>query len=234
MRILILEDEAVIAERIKRICSQFLAQRAPSIQVVDELDEARELLADNPVDLLMLDLNLYGKNGLSLLEASTSRAHYTIIVSAHADQAVQAFEYGVLDFVAKPFTQERLVKALARMDDARWRSDRALERLAVRGAGGFRLIPISAIAYVQAAGHYCEFVMDDGKVWLHDKNIELLGGLLPANFERVHRSYIVPLQKIDALLSEPGGRYGIRLDNGAHVPVGRSRYAALRERWAVR
>jgi len=233
MRILILEDEAVIAGRIERICRQHFAGRTLTLHLLDDLADARELLAEQAVDLLLLDLNLNGRNGMSLLEASSARAHYTIIVSAHAEQAIQAFEYGVLDFVGKPFTQARLEMALARVDDGKWRSDRALERLAVRGAHGLQLVALAGIAHIRAAGHYCELVMDDGKVWLHDKNIDLLTGLLPANFERVHRSYIVPLQKVEALLTQPGGRYDVRLLDGTTLPVGRSRYPALKARWTA-
>lgn len=233
MRILILEDEPVIAGRIERICREHFAGRALTLHVLDELGAASELLAGQTVDLLLLDLNLNGRNALSLLEASSARAHYTIIVSAHADQAIHAFEYGVLDFVGKPFTQARLEMALARVDNVKWRNERALERLAVRGAHGLQLVALAGIDHIRAAGHYCELVMDDGKVWLHDKNIDLLTGLLPGNFERIHRSYIVPLQKIEALLAQPGGRYGVRLQNGTSLPVGRSRYQALKARWTA-
>lgn len=233
MRILILEDEPIIAGRVERICREYFGTRIYALHKCDELESARELLAEQSVDLLLLDLNLNGRQGLSLLETSCARALYTIIVSAYTDQAITAFEYGVLDFVGKPFTQERLCAALARVDDVKWRSDRTLERLAVRGAHGLHLVKVSDIKHIRAAGHYCEFVMDDGKVWLHDKNIDLLTGLLPGNFERIHRSYIVPLQKIEALLSESGARYSVRLQDGGTLPVGRSRYQSLKARWAA-
>jgi DNA-binding LytR/AlgR family response regulator len=233
VRILMLEDEPVIAGRIERICREYFEGRSLTIHMFRDLMSAREFLAVQAVDLLLLDLNLNGRDGFSLLEAGSNRALYTIIVSAHAEQAIKAFEYGVLDFVGKPFTQQRLQSALARVDNVKWRSDSALERLAVRGAHGLHLIALSAINHIRAAGHYCEFVMDDGRVWLHDKNIDLLAGLLPGNFERIHRSYIVPLQKVETLLVEPGGKYGVRLHDGTALPVGRSRYPALKSRCAL-
>lgn len=232
MRILILEDEPVIAVRIERICRQYFHGQLLTLLMADDVQVARELLAEHAVDLLLLDLNLNGHNGLSLLEACSARAHYTIIVSAHADQAIDAFEYGVLDFVPKPFSQERLQTALARVNDVRWRSDRTLGRLAVRSTTGLHLVSLSDIGHVRAAGHYCELVMDDGKVWLYDKSIELLMELLPANFARVHRSFVVQLQKIDVLLIEPGGKYAVRLLDGTTLPVGRSRFPALKARWS--
>ena len=66
------------------------------------------------IDLLLLDLNLHGKSGFLALENAVAGSFQTIIVSAYADQAITAYEYGVLDFVNKPFSRARLEKALNR------------------------------------------------------------------------------------------------------------------------
>ncbi len=68
-----------------------------------------------PIDVLFLDLNLNGKDGFDLLKTSVSGAFHVIIISAHTEQALKAFEYGVLDFVGKPFNKERLARALDRV-----------------------------------------------------------------------------------------------------------------------
>jgi two-component system response regulator LytT len=231
VQILILEDEPVIARRIERMCQNYFSGRQLSVHHIDELDDALDYLSTHTVDLVLLDLNLNGQNGFSLLEASSAGAHYTIIISAHAERAIRAFEYGVLDFIAKPFNEERLALALARIDNVKWRSERALERVAVRGAHGLHLVELADVVYIKAAGHYCELIMKDGQTRLHDKNIDRLTSLMPGNFERIHRSYLLPLQQIDALLSEAGGKYGVRLHSGVELPVGRSRYQALKARW---
>jgi DNA-binding LytR/AlgR family response regulator len=231
MHILILEDEAIIAGRIERICRQYFGERLVTLYRLDEVDDALDYLSRHTVDLVLLDLNLNGHSGFRLLASASAAAHFTIIVSAHADQAIRAFEYAVLDFVAKPFSGQRLEQALMRIDDVKWRSDRSLARVAVRGAQGLHLVALSDVLYIRAAGHYCELVMSDGQVRLHDKNIDRLTSLLPGNFERIHRSYLLPLERIGSLLSEAGGKYGVRLHDGTVLPVGRSRYQALKARW---
>lgn len=231
MRIAIVEDEPVLAARVERMCRNYFSDGMLRIDHFDDLHEAEDFLAEYAVDLVMLDLNLNGEDGFELLKLCSAGAFFTIIVSAHGDQALRAFEYGVLDFVAKPFTQARLEKALSRVTDARWRSETPLNFLAVKSPQGLQLVALSELRYVRASGHYGELVLTDGRVKLHDKCIEKLERLLPANFLRIHRSYLVPTQHIAALVCEPGGRYYVRLHDGERLPLARSRYAAIRERF---
>lgn len=233
MKILIVEDEPVIAQRLQRFCQQFFAAEPVHLHCLDDLHEAQDWLSEQPVDLVLLDLNLNGRDGFELLQRCNAGAFYTIIVSAHTDQALQAFDYGVLDFVAKPFSQARLEKALTRVQDVQWRSDTPMNYLAVKSAGALQLIALAEVSYIRASGHYSELVLRDGQIKLHDKSIDKLNRLLPANFERIHRSYVVPLQLIERLLVDAGGKYGALLTNGVELPVGRSRYAALKEKLLV-
>lgn len=230
MKILIIEDEPVIAQRLQRFCQRFFATEQVSIQCLDDVHEAMDWLSERTVDLVLLDLNLNGRDGFELLQRCNAGAFYTIVVSAHTDQALQAFEYGVLDFVAKPFSQARLEKALARIKDVQWRSDTPMNYLAVKSAGGLQLIAIVDVNFIRASGHYSELVLHNGQVKLHDKSIDKLGRLLPNNFERIHRSYLVPLQQIQKLIVDAGGKYTAALANGIELPIGRSRYAALKEK----
>ncbi len=110
MRILIVEDETVIARRLERLVRQILGQQLVWLKRADCLAAARADLESFPIDLMFLDLNLHGKDGFGLLEHAVAGAFHTVIVSAHTNQALRAFEYGVLDFVAKPFDKERLEK----------------------------------------------------------------------------------------------------------------------------
>ncbi|MCJ8270572.1 MAG: response regulator [Psychrosphaera sp.] len=123
MQVVIVEDEPVIAERLERQISQILGEKLGKIIWFDDLDDAQEHLAEHSIDLLFLDLNLHGDDGFDLLKTVTADSFHTIIVSAHADQAIKAFEIGVLDFVAKPFTQQRLEQAINRMLTQEQRAD---------------------------------------------------------------------------------------------------------------
>jgi len=230
LRILIVEDEHLIARRLERFCREILGERLETLRVVTAFDEASARLAEMPIDLLLLDLNLNGRNGMELLQASVAGSFHTIIVSANVEQALKAFEYGVLDFVPKPFTPERFAQALKRVTDAEGRAAHAAKFLAVRKYGNVKLIPIDEVLYAQGAGAYAELVLGDGSRELHDKTLEKLHALLPPVFERIHKSYVVRLTAVVALHAQEGSHYEAELKNGVRLPVGRSRYKDLREK----
>ena len=85
---------------------------------------------------------------------------------------------------------------------------------------------------IQAAGKYSEIHLVDSQTRIHDKTLERLEAVLPDRFVRVHRSHIVNLDLAHRLSVRPGGQYRLELDDGQCVPVGRTRYAALREQLA--
>jgi len=228
MRALIVEDEEIVARRLERLLSHLLEQRSVTIRRVASIQEARESIESGRVDLLFLDLNLNGKNGFQLLGDAVSRPFQTIIVSAHEEQAIRAFEYGVTDFVPKPFTEERLRKAIERLFARDEANRQSLRYLAVRRAGEVRPIPIDAVVYIQGAGDYAEIHCQDGTAHLHDKSLTALEHLLPAAFVRIHRSFVANLRYIETIRSEPGSRYVLRLTTGDELPVSRTRVAALR------
>lgn len=230
MRVLIVEDEPLLAQRLERFCREILAERLETVRLATLFTEASARLAESPIDLLLLDLNLHGRDGMALLEASVAGSFHTIIVSANTDQALRAFEYGVLDFVPKPFSRERLAQALQRATERDGRSATAAKFVAVRKHGRVELVPIDRVVYVEGAGAYSELVLDDDRRELHDKTLEKLHALLPPVFERIHKSYLVRLTAVKALHTREGSHYEAELHSGLRLPVGRTRYKELRER----
>jgi DNA-binding LytR/AlgR family response regulator len=229
IRLLIVEDEEVVARRLERLLTSLLADRGPAIRRASSLAEALAEIAEREIDLLFLDLNLNGRSGFEVLAEAVSRRFQTIIVSAHEEQAISAFEYGVTDFVPKPFTEARLQKALDRVFERHETARNALRYLAVRRAGVVRPVRIEDVVYIQGAGDYAEIHCRDGSTHLHDKSLTALEHLLPSTFVRIHRSFVVSLRHVEALRSEPGSRYSLRLSTGQELPVSRTRVAALRE-----
>jgi two-component system response regulator LytT len=230
MRVLIVEDEPLIAQRLERFCREILGEKLESIRVASLFSEASARLDESPIDLLLLDLNLHGHDGMELLQASVAGSFHTIIVSANTEQALRAFEFGVIDFVPKPFSKERLAQALARVTERDGRTACAAKYLAVRKYGKVELVPIDRVLYVQGAGAYAELVLDDGKRELHDKTLEKIHALLPPVFERIHKSYLVRWSAVKALHASEGSHYEVELKNGVCLPVGRTRYKDLREK----
>jgi two-component system response regulator LytT len=230
MKVLIVEDEPLLAQRLERFCREILAEKLESIRIATLFSEASARLDESPIDLLLLDLNLHGRDGMELLQASVAGSFHTIVVSANTDQALRAFEFGVIDFVPKPFSKERLAQALARVTDREGRAAGAAKFLAVKKYGKVELVEIDRVIYVEGAGAYAELVLDDGRRELHDKTLEKLHALLPPGFERIHKSYVVRWSAVKALHASEGSHYEVELRNGVRLPVGRTRYKELREK----
>ena len=230
MRILIVEDEPLLAQRLERFCREFLGEKLESVRVATVFSEASARLDESPIDLLLLDLNLHGRDGMELLQASVAGSFHTIIASANTDQALRAFEFGVIDFVPKPFSKERLAQALARVTEREGRAAGAAKFLAVKKYGKVELVEIDRVLYVEGAGAYAELVLDDGKRELHGKTLEKLHMLLPPGFERIHKSFVVRWSAVKALHTREGSHYEAELRNGLRLPVGRTRYKELRQK----
>ncbi len=230
MKILIIEDEHRIARRIERMLRSILGQEIKAIQHCDELRAGQEVIANQKIDLLFLDLNLNGEDGFGVLESVVAEPFPTIIISAYRDQAIRAFEYGVLDFVPKPFTEERLAQALQRLQ-RREKSASSLKYLAIQKKGRRTLIPIADIYYIQGAGVYTELHLKDDSTAIHNKTLENLELLLPEHFVRIHKSYLVSMQEAREIVIEPGSKYSLRLNNQVLLPIGRTRYKEIKKRW---
>lgn len=189
-----------------------------------------DFLKKNTIDILLLDLNLNGRDGFEILQSLTSRTFQTIVVSANTENALRAFELGVLDFVPKPFDQERLAMALSRATAGKKELNSDLRYLTVRKNGSVRLIELNQLSYIKGAGIYSELHLLDGSHVLHDKGLDALERLLPAGFERIHKSYLVQIKQTENILIAPGTKYAVQLKNGEILPIGRSRYKAFRAR----
>ncbi len=224
MRIAIVEDEPLVARRVERLTR--IARPHAECRCFSSLPEALAGLAEAPADVVLLDLNLRGDDGFELLAAAVATAAETIVISANVDRAIEAFDWGVVDFVPKPFSQARLERALDRLDA----SDRApTARVVVRHRGQLEVIDVARLLAVHGAGDYAELELDDGTSRLHEKGLDALERALPQRFLRVHRSHILNLEAVHAIRSLPGSRYRATLANGAAYPVSRRRVQALRE-----
>ena len=228
MRIAIVEDEALIARRLERMVRGIVSEA--TIEHAATFDDALRVTR-TPLDLLFLDLNLHGRDGFALLEEAAASKFQTVVVSAHHEQALRAFEYGVTDFVAKPWTEERLRRAIERVLDVGRASARREQRAEARSTSLFvrkgrelRRIPVDDILFVRGADDYSELHLANGEVHLHEKSLTALEALLPRAFLRVHRSYIANLARVTGMRSDAVSMSGVT------VPVGRVYRAGLRER----
>jgi len=227
MRIAIVEDEGAVARRLERSLRTILGERIEQLTIEPTLASARERLKGAALDLVFLDLNLNGRDGFELLSDAAAASFQTIVVSAHEEQAIRAFEYGVADFVAKPWTEERLRVAV----------DRALgketltpaRRVAVRHAGSLELIDLSHVLAIGGADDYAELHLENGEKRLHEKTLVMLERMLPPSFARVHRSWIVNFDHVRRWTPTPGGRGALEVA-ALQVPVGRTYRSLVADR----
>lgn len=232
MKILIVEDEIMVARALKRMLGD-LHKGVSSIVHKMDLEGAMQEIETNIPDLLLLDLNLNGEDGLRILSDCVAAPFQTIIVSANTDQAIQAFEYGVVDFVPKPFDEERLKKALDRLlapDNETVCGQGCAEFLGIRKGGNTLVLCVDDVEFIKAADNYSEVTLSSGSVHLHEKNLRQLLQILPSYFQRIHKSHLVNMRKIEGLNSFEGSRYEVSLQSEKILPAGRKYVSALRER----
>ncbi|TSE04184.1 LytR/AlgR family response regulator transcription factor [Aquimarina algiphila] len=231
MNILIVEDESRIAKRIERMTRSIFGNTLQSLTHISTLHRALQFIENNTLDLVLLDLNLNGHNGFDLLTTAVSGSFHTIIISAYKDQAITAFEYGVLDFVPKPFNRERLEQALNKAITKEKIETNEVKFLAVKKRHRIQLIPIEDLLYVKGAGPYTELFLTEEKKELHDKSLEKLEQLLSYSFERIHKSYLVKMSEIKEIIVESGSKYIAELKNGERIPIGRTKYKDIKAKW---
>ncbi len=229
MNILIVEDEKVSARRLKRIIDQDFESEEHRVEIRNNIETAEEYIENNPIELLFLDLNLNGKNGFNILKTYSSESFQTIIVSAYSDEAITAFEYGVLDFIPKPFNRERVHKALNRLGENPEGINGGMKSVVIRNQGKLSVIPLEDIDYFKGGGDYTEIHLMDSSFLLHSKTLEALHRLLPDTYFRIHKSFLVDSKRIQNIIPHGGGKFECELDNGTRLPVSRSRNKPLKE-----
>lgn len=231
MHILIVEDESRIAKRIERMTRDIFGNTLQSLKHINTLYEALRYIDNNSLDLVLLDLNLNGDNGFDLLTTAVSKSFHTIIISAYKEQAITAFEYGVLDFVPKPFNRDRLELALKKTITKKKIEKSEIKLLAIKKRHRIQLIPIEDVLYIKGAGAYTDLFLANGKKELHDKSLEKLEQLLSPSFERIHKSYLVKMSQINEIIVESGSKYIAELKNGERIPIGRTKYKDIKSKW---
>jgi len=230
MRILIVEDEAVAARGIERLLREILSDAIESLKIQHSLTASEIFLQDSPIDLLFLDLNLNGEDGFELLKTAVAGSFHTIIISANTDRAIEAFQYGVIDFVSKPVRIERLKQALDRYRNAMPHQPKPLKYLSVKKDDRVLLINIDEILYLEGCDNYVKIHLKNGEVEQHRKTLQSLEMILPDHFIRIHKSYILDIREFSNFVVRTGSKYYIELKNKSLLPVSRGKYKELREK----
>lgn len=224
MNVLIVEDEAPASRRLRRLVAAALAQRTDLIALVDTLESAQKHIESESVDLILLDLDLSGKDGFDLLRDMNRPRIPTIIVSANTDRALTAFDYDVVDFISKPVEEERLERALNRA-----RKTNAGElRIVIKSQGQADIISASSIVSLSGADDYVEIVTDSGQNLLHYDRLDALEKTLPTSFLRIHRSHIVNLKHAYQITTMENGGRAVVVSGGTELPISRRKHQSVK------
>ena len=248
IRVLVVDDEAPARQRLIDLLRQDAQVRA-----VAEAGDGRtavEIIRNAAPDLIFLDVQMPELDGLAVIE-TVGAAHMplTVFVTAYDQHAIRAFEANALDYLLKPFSDERLEATMsrvkARLDERNLQelargvlrmtpggppANRRLDRLVVKSGGTTRFVRVADIDWIEGAGVYVNLHVA-GKEMLYRAALnELAESLDPVRFVRVHRSAIVNIDSILHLEPISHGEFEVVLKNGARSRVSRTYRALLEKR----
>lgn len=215
MRIYIAEDEPLAAQKLQLFLLK-LGEKSEDISYFDNGQSLmKALLLDQP-DLLFLDIQMPGMTGLEVLQhlqetgETGSEGVKVIITSAFDQYAIDGFNYGVVDYLLKPYTLDRLRLAMSKV--------RPEPVLSIRCEGRTERIRISEIVCLESNKDYTCFTLEDGRRLMTIGTLSGFEQQLPdSTFARVQRSYIVGLRHVQSFNSQ-----SVTLSTGLSIPVGKT------------
>ena len=245
VRVLVVDDEPAARRRIVS-----LLEEDPDIAATEECidgDAAIERLRADPFDLVFLDVQMPGKNGLDVVDALGTAMPATIFVTAYDRHAIAAFDLHAVDYLLKPFSAERFRESLARAKK-RIRSDRGeaahreleallrdlrtparyLVRIPVTQNERTSFLAAAEVEWIESAGNYARLHARGATFLVRMSLGELERQLEPAQFVRIHRGALINLDAVDVIESSFGRRSTAVLRSGARVAISRRYEQAMR------
>ncbi|MBS4065869.1 MAG: LytTR family transcriptional regulator DNA-binding domain-containing protein [Chitinophagaceae bacterium] len=238
--VIIIDDEP-LARSIVKEC----LQQHPQFKIAEEcgngFEGVKAIQQHNP-DLIFLDVQMPKITGFEMLEL-LDQPPYIIFTTAFDEYAMQAFEANAVDYLLKPFSQERFDKAINKWMDMKSKSQQQLpqqllqqagkhpshnERIVVKTGSRIKIIPLHEVHYLEAADDYVKIVTQEGS-FLKKNTMGYYEDLLtPSQFIRTHRSYIINVQEITRIDPYEKENHIAILRSGAKVPVSRTGYPKLK------
>jgi two-component system LytT family response regulator len=230
-----------------------LLRRGSQVAEITEASDglsAVEIIQNRRPDLVFLDVQMPELNGLEVIGAVGAECMpLTVFVTAYDEHAIRAFEANALDYLLKPFSDERFEMTMARvsirMDERSLREfgrrilrmvsasparDLPLDRLVVKSGGSTRFVRVADIDWIEAAGVYANLHIGGKELLYRAALNELAERLDPVRFVRVHRSAIVNIESILHLEPISHGEFEVILKDGSRPRVSRTYRRQLEKR----
>jgi two-component system LytT family response regulator len=241
MKVIIIDDEPLARSIVK----EFL-QKHPQLQLIQECGDGFEgvkAIQQHQPDLIFLDIQMPKINGFEMLEL-LDQTPAVIFTTAFDEYAIRAFEAHAIDYLLKPFNQERFDKAIAKWNEQRSQSHEKAtqelletasqspvqsQRIVIKDGSKIKIIPVHDVQYLEAADDYVKIHTKDG-YFLKNKTMNHFEQTLDGQqFVRSHRSYIVNVQQITRIDPYEKDSHVAILRSGVKVPVSRNGYGKLKE-----
>lgn len=233
----IVDDEPLARELVKKHL-----QKYTDIVLVGEANdgfEALKLIPETKPDLLFLDIQMPKINGFELLELLSENPS-VIFTTAFDEFALKAFEVNALDYLLKPFSEERFDTAISKKRNTEFtngtKKDIPLQiiheqnRIVVKDGTEIKIIPINEVDYIEAYDDYVK-IYQGKKYILKKQTMNHFEQVLPKNqFIRIHRSYILNVNQLTKIESYEKNSYVAILKSGTSIPISRSSYSELKSR----
>jgi DNA-binding LytR/AlgR family response regulator len=230
MNTLIVDDNKIARTVMKQLASQvkdiLLAGECASAM------DAYNLLQEQPVDLILLDIEMPGMNGLELIKNIGNPRPVIIFTTSKKEYAVEAFELNVADYIVKPVTPARFIQAINKAREILESNKEEFETneeefLFIRDSNIIRRLKLEDILFAEAMDDYVKLYTAQKFYAIHATLKSVEERLSAKKFIRVHRSYIVALNKIDTIQD------GALIINGKPLPVADTYRASLNKQIKV-
>ncbi len=205
IRYMIVDDESVAHDIVKKYCS--LLPKMKLVQDCYDAIEAIEYLNSNTVDLIFLDLNMPKLHGFEFLRTLPNQPK-VIVTTAHKEHALEGYELNIVDYLLKPFSFERFLKAVNKacletsqtppimQHEVR---DANLRRIFLRSNNKYIQVVLDDILFVEASGNYIKIVLKEEIITLRG-TLSSIMELIPTNgFVQVHRSFMLVQKHIKSI-----------------------------------
>jgi DNA-binding LytR/AlgR family response regulator len=230
MKCLVVDDNIIARTTLKQLVSQ-----VSDLQLSGECGSAMEaynLLRDQPVDLLLLDIEMPGMTGIELTKNLQANRPVIIFTTSKKEYAAEAFDLNVADYIVKPITPARFIQAIDKAREMLQSNSEQVklnedEFIFIRDSNIVRRLKLSDILYAEAMGDYVKLHTAQKYFAIHATMKEVEQRLPSSRFLRVHRSFIAAIDKIDTV------QEGTLIINGKPVPVADAYRSALNKRMNV-